>query len=138
MPIVDVPVSFQQIFFIFEIERFRNAASGLKAVYLSRNAGNFIELRLGNRHLVNRSRADCAALVKVCAVVLFIGCVKEELVGDNRATELDTPAGLVVVLGFDIVALELVTSKRITAVIKKYRAKEFVTAGLGDGIDVAS
>ena len=41
----------------------------------------------------------------ICAVILLIGAVKEQLIGDDRTAQL----GAVVVLGFDVVAFELVT-----------------------------
>ena len=73
MRIVDVPVGFEQIFFVLEIEGFRGGAAWLKTVDLAGNARDFIKLCLRDRYFVDRTRADRAAVVQVCAVVLFIG-----------------------------------------------------------------
>ena len=138
MRIIDVPVGLQQIFFVLEVEGFRSGAARLKAINLSGDTGDFIELRLRDGHFVNGSTAKRTAVVQVCAVILLIGAVKEQLIGDDGAAELYTPSGLVIVLGFDAVAFELVTPERVAAVVEKHRAKELVATSLRDGVDVTS
>jgi hypothetical protein len=96
--VVDVPISFQQIFFIVEIERFRNATPGIKAINLSGDTSDFVELRLRYRHFIDRTTADRTALVEISTIVLFISCVEEQLVGDDGTAKLDTPSGFVIVL----------------------------------------
>ena len=120
MRIIDVPVGLQQIFFVLEVEGFRSGAAWLKAINLSGDTGDFIELRLRDGHFINGSTANRTAVVQVCAVILLISAVKEQLIGDDGAAELYTPSGLVIVLGFDAVAFELVTPERVTAVVEKH------------------
>ena len=131
-----VPVKFDQVFFIVEIEGLGHGSARFIAINVLGNPCDPIQLSLGDQHLIDGTRADRAAIIQVGAVILLVGAIEKQLVLDNGTAHFKAPAGLLIVLGLDAVALELVTAQGIRAVVEEHRTEQIVGAGLGHCVDV--